>query len=169
MLRVLLVALAVASTTAYWNYTVDCMDECQRRKLPCTISMLSPEFFPCDCIITEDSCILGASSTVACLVLSGKSFGGEASWIPYWNYTHPSTSTPSPSPTPVPGDHTNFLQIYAAVVTTLLFIYGGSGLLRCVFQTWRTRQYRLMREQQATSGGVPVSPDSPYAERSESA
>ena len=152
--------LAAASTSAYFDYKTDCSANCQRHNLPCIITELSPVHFPCDCVDTDGDCAEHASPTVVCLMPDAPPIGGNESWIPYWNYTHP--KPPGPPPNPQPIQDTNFLQIYAAVVTTILVIKLGSSMLQCVAQVWRRRRYERLETTQAPSSGVPLSPESPY-------
>ena len=157
----LMLMLAVASTAAFFDYRTDCISECQRRNLSCIISELSPKHFPCDCMDTEDACISRATPVVVCLTPEGQPKGGNQIWQAYWNYTHPVPPHPSPEP-----DHENsndFLMIYAAIITTILFMICGSNMLRCIIQTWRRRQYQQMNSNQVPSPGVPPPmPESPY-------
>lgn len=157
-LKSLVVVVAVASTTAFFDYHRDCMQECQRQNLPCTISEISPQFFPCDCILTADACLSRASPEVVCLQPDASPSGGSEIWLAFWNYTHPNP----PRPVPVPTHETSILQIYSAVVTTLLIVYGCTNLFQCAAQTWRRRRYACLEPQRAPSSGVPQSPESPY-------
>ena len=158
-LLVLVPLLAVASTATFFDYKTDCRIECQLEDLPCTISELSPQHFPCTCIDTDDACVELATAEVVCLMPDSQPVGGSSIWIPYWNYTHP--LPPEPSPKPSPQNETNYLQIYAAVVTTVLFITVGSSLIRCVCHTWRRRHYQQLSANTAPSTGISA-PDSPY-------
>lgn len=161
-LQVLLVVLVGTKTTAFFEYKADCSPECQRQRLPCTITELSPAHFPCNCIDNNEDCIQRASSKVACITPDAGSIGGQEIWIPYWNYTHPEPPVPTPAPAPAPEQGTNFLQIYAAVLTTILILYGGTDLLRCVLQTYRRRHYQQLAPERAPSGGMSVSTSQPY-------
>lgn len=133
------------------------------QKLSCTIRELTPSYFPCDCINTDDACMMRATPEVVCLRPDGDPSGGSKIWPDYLNHTHPPTPNP---PTPTAGETSEFLKIYAAVVTTILILYGGTELVKCLIQTYRRRQYQRIQDQrpQAPTSGVPVSPESPYAD-----
>ena len=149
--------LLVSSISAYFQYETDCITECRRQQLPCTITEMSPVYFPCDCITTVEACLKRASPDVICLRPNGTSMGGENIWKAYWNYTHPA---PLPPPNPQPSRGLNLLLIYAVVVTTILVTHAGSGLIRCLRDAWRRRQYERLNVNPDT--GVPRSPESPY-------
>lgn len=149
--RILLGVTLLASASAYFDYKTDCRLECQVQKLPCIISELSHRHFPCDCISTNAACVHRASSNVVCLRPDAEPTGGSDIWVDYWNYTHP--NPPVPPPSPRPNQKISFLQIYAAIVTTILVIQGGSSLIRCVAQTWRRRQYRHLGSMPTPPGG----------------
>lgn len=159
----LIVVLGVMGVSSYFQYDTDCIKDCRQDSLPCTITELSPVQFPCDCITTPDDCKERATPRTVCLLPNGMTFGGNDSWIDYYNYTHKLPPTPSPTPEPAPTYHPEYLQIYAAIVTTVLVIYGGTSLFRFVIQAWRRRRYQRMGRSQPPSGGVPNSPESPYA------
>lgn len=103
-----------------------------------------------------------AAPRTVCLLPDGTALGGNDSWIDYYNYTHHIPPAPSPAPKPTPSYYNQYLQIYAAVITTVLVIYGGSGLIRFMIQAWRRRLYQRMGRSQSPSTGVPNSPESPY-------
>ena len=148
----LMLMLAVTSTAAFFDYRTDCIPECQRQNLSCVISELSPQHFPCDCMDTADACLSRATPAVVCLTPSGEPRGGSEIWQAYWNYTHQPPPRPSPSPN---NNTTDFLNVYAAVVTTVLLMICGSSMLRCMVQTWRRRQYQQLNSNSAPSPGVP--------------
>lgn len=166
MFVVILLALVATRVHSFFDYKVDCIKECQTEKLPCTIRELSPRHFPCDCYNTDDACLSKASPDIVCLRPNGDPTGGTKIWPDYYNYTHPPTpNPPAPHSTPDPALDNVFLKIYAAVVSTILLLYGGGSLVRCVAETIRRRRYQQLLEErpQAPSSGTPASPESPYS------
>ena len=161
----IIVVLGVTGSSSFFRYETDCDEGCRHDSLPCTITELSPVQFPCDCITTIEDCKDKAGPRTVCLLPNGSTFGGTDSWIDYYNYTHP--IPPTPAPTPAPPTKIQYLQIYAAIVTTILLIYGGSNLIRCVDQIWRRRRYQRLGINQPPSAGIPNTPESPYAATTE--
>lgn len=155
----LILVLQILSTSAFFKYEKDCIKWCTQKRLPCLITELSPNHFPCDCFQDAENCKENANDRAVCLLPDGKSFGGNDIWIDYYNYTHP--YPPVPIPTPKIG--ASWLQIYAAVVTTILVVYGGSNLIGCLDRAWRRRQYQRLGRNQPSTDGVPISPESPYS------
>lgn len=163
--NVLGLLLLIAGSRGFYQYDVDCDIGCRRETLPCTIAELSPEQFPCDCITDTDSCKEKAAPRTVCILPNGLTFGGRESWIDYFNYTHRGpTTTPAPAPSPPSPVHdTPYLLLYSTVVTTVLLIYGGTGLFRCLAQTWRRRQYQRLGINQPSSAAASNTPNTVYA------
>lgn len=142
---------------SFFDYKTDCLDRCQRRILPCTISEYSPTHFPCECITTNEACVEKSGPQLVCLRPGGLSpVGGEDIWIPYWNYTHP-----KPNPTPS-KDGNRFIVIYAAVITTVFVLHWGIILSRCIMSTLRRHHYERLEAGSAPPGGMPDSRPNPY-------
>ena len=130
--------LTVTQVTAFFDYNTDCPETCRLQELPCTIMELNPHLFPSACINSLTACIEMASPDRVCLSPKSKPKGGSAIWIAYWNYTHPIP------PTPPPDRKTNFLLIYAIIVTVVLVVYCGATLIYCMTQSWRRRSYQRL-------------------------
>lgn len=94
----------------------------------------------------------------------GTVFGGEKIWDDYYNFTH---HHPIP-PNPTPKTETPYLIIYTSMVTAALLIRVGVDVCQFLDQWWRRRRYQMMENaQRVQSAGVPLSPESPYAQRAD--
>ena len=164
ILLVLLITVRIVS--AYFEYKSDCDALCQTNRLPCMISEIATDYFPCWCEQTNDACMETASPTQACLLVDGRVFGGEKIWVAYDNFTHhhptPKPDPPAPQPKPRPAP-TRALFIYASIVSVILVIRITVDIIQVIRVYLRRRHYdEVNNEERMRRSGVPLSPESPY-------
>lgn len=179
---VMLMILIINETSGYYNYSVDCEDECIMESLPCTISMINFHDFPCECMHTSELCLSLASDTKACLLEDGTVKGGSKIWDAYNHWAHPNsttTTTPKPNPTtttpkpnPTPSGEPSFYKLWAFGVTSSILSVACYFAASAVCQRVRTWYYQPIPEtptdEQPSSVPSTIvvsgerSPDSPY-------
>lgn len=189
----MMMVLLLNRTAGYFNYSVDCEDECINESLPCTIVMINFHDFPCNCISSNDLCKSLATDFRACLMEDGSVSGGSKIWEAYNKWAHPnstttttgippttSTAKPTPHPQPTPSGEVNYYKLYAFGVTMSILSTAAYFGISTACQRARSWYYRPMPEEHGESSDEEVeppprisvvsgqrSPESPYAATTE--
>lgn len=124
--QLVVLTLALTSTSAdYFRYE-DCDEMCVRAALSCTITELTTDYFPCTCHSTEEECEAVASSTTVCLAPDKSPRGGGDIWEDFLKHKTSTTTTAKPqttTPPPTPGEgkcRVNVVAIATLTCTTFL-------------------------------------------------
>ena len=162
LLRALSILALCTISEGFFDYKNDCDASCQTKKISCSISEESKQFFVCHCFESEMACALLASPRTVCLRPDAAPSGGSAIWDDYVNRGTTTTTTtraptaqptwPPPRPVPQPGRPLTMPVIIAtsAIILTLILI-STVFLLRKAY---------LRRGYQSLSRN----PESPYSE-----
>jgi hypothetical protein len=158
MIRTVLLIVLVSSVACYFDYS-NCKQECRNTKLSCTISEQSPNYFPCECIDMELSCLHLSSRDVVCLRKDKPPVGGEAIWEAFDRHIHPTTTTAPNPPQPAPGPNSEkwfkLMFVYSTISTSIFAVIGILKLIKF-----------LKRRREASYARMPSPPndtvDGPY-------
>lgn len=149
--------LFVRGSVGYFRYS-DCSLECRNARQPCTISEVTKDYFPCDCIKTPGECLQMASPFVVCLIANQQPSGGKAIWNDYKKHITPTTPKPPgpnpPTSTPAPNRdlRQKLLEAYAVISTIIMIVYCIRSMFTSI-RRWRLeRNYSTLSVSAATAG-----------------
>ena len=114
-----------AGSVGYFQYG-DCDVSCQRANVSCTISEVSFDYFPCDCIESDNACMDLANDDVVCLRKGREAIGGKNIWRDYQKHMSTTTTARPPTTTTQKPDHHAAFNL---TTLTLSIVFGVLSIL----------------------------------------
>ena len=155
LIFLLSVMSCAAGSVGYFLYG-DCDVSCQHANVSCTISEVSPYYFPCDCIENDNACLDLASDDVVCLRKDKEVSGGKNIWRDYQKHMSTTTTARPLTTTTRKPDHHAGINL---TTLTLSVVFGVSSFLSLSIHAVQLFQKRRSTNQ---SYERIRTPDNPY-------
>lgn len=133
---ILLSFTAVGANDDYFTYS-DCDDTCKQKKLCCTITEVSSDYFPCMCSRDQEQCEALASEFTVCLQPDRPAIGGQTIWPDFKRHF-------APTEPPPPSNQDECRNLIALVI--FLSITNFIGYFYWIVQFIRRRKQNSSRE-----------------------
>ena len=123
MLGTVIILAVILRGDTYFQYD-DCDESCKQLKESCTITEISPDYFPIQCFKDEHKCAAVASDQEVCLRPNKTPLGGRDIWNDFHKHAIITTTTLEPTTTterPIkPESIANYaLSIILGIIATL--------------------------------------------------
>jgi len=138
---IVLLAMTHAREHKYFEYEIDCGEECVSKKESCTIAEPTKDTFVRDCYVNTEACERKASPIMVCLSENKEPSGGSLIWNDYKEKFYPEKVV---------------VHTYMYILSGLLILIVGM-LMGCITQPYMLRCLRYRRngyEQFPSNTGV---------------